>query len=260
MKWRPTSVKSLRALGRTEMPASIVADDGKRYDRLEIFKHDFFAATGLYESADAKVVLKMGRTADFLGLPMRWLGEFLTTREVRLYRMLDRHAGVPNFVATIGKAGFLHEFVEGHSLQKRESVPDTFFPQLETLLNEIHDRNVAYVDMEKCGNILVGADGRPYLVDFQISWHVPDRWGGRIGPAKWICKLLQASDRYHFLKHHRRTRPDQLTPEQLERSYRPPFYIGIHRWIARPFTLLRRRTLQRLHRAEKARHAHALHE
>jgi len=242
------------------MPPSITADDGKRYERIEIFKHDFFAATGLYQGPDGKVVLKMGRTADFLGLPMGWLGEWLTAHEAGLYKKLDHLSGVPSFVARVGTAGFLHAFVEGHALEKREPVSDTFFDELTTLLDEIHNRNMAYVDLEKCGNILVGDDGRPHLVDFQISWYIPDRWGGRFGPAKWICGLLQASDRYHLLKHHRRTRPDQLSPEQLNRSYEPPFYIGIHRWITRPFTRLRRRTLQRMSRAEKARQAQTIHE
>jgi hypothetical protein len=257
MKWRPASVKSLRALGRSDMPASVTADDGNQYDRIEVFKHDFFAATGLYRGPQGKAVLKMGRTADFLGLPMAWLGEWLTAHETALYRKLDHLPGVPKFIAPVGAAGLLHVFIEGHALQKREPVSDTFFDELTDLLTQIHDQHVAYVDMEKCGNILVGEDGRPYLVDFQISWHVPKRWGGRIGPAKWICTLLQASDRYHLLKHRRRTRPDQLSPEDLQRSYRPPFYIGIHRWITKPFTRLRRRTLQRMSRAEKARQAQA---
>ena len=249
MKWRPQSVKALRALGRHEMPARVMAN-GDPYERVRVFKHDFFAATGLYRGPKGLAVLKIGRRADFLGLPMGWAGQFLARREADLYERLHDLVGVPAFIGRVGSDAFLHAFVPGHPLQKGEPVPDSFFDQLGQLIEQIHAREMAYVDLEKRENILVGDDGNPYLIDFQISWYWPAQWGGRLLPFRWIRRLLQASDRYHLLKHHRRVRPDQLTEEQFVQSYRPPPYIGLHRYLARPFTLLRRRTLLRMGKAE----------
>jgi len=252
MRWRPQSVRALRALGRHEMP-ECVSTAGQTYERIEVFKHDFFAATGLYRGPDGLAVLKIGRRADFLGLPMAWAGRFLVNREAEIYQRLNDLEGIPRFIGRVDKDAFLHVFVPGHPLQKGETVSDSFFGQLRRLLEQIHARGMAYVDLEKRGNILVANDGRPYLIDFQISWYWPFRWGAGLGPVRWIGKLLQSSDRYHFLKHHRRTRPDQLTEAELLRSYKPPVYIGFHRYLTRPFTLLRRRTLLRLGKAETLR-------
>jgi hypothetical protein len=252
MKWRPQSVRALRALGRSEMPERVEAG-GAVYTIIDVFKHDFFAATGLYGGPTGRAVLKVGRRADFLGLPMAWAGRFLAGREANIYERLHDLEGVPRFLGRVGRDGLLHEFVPGHPLHKGEAVGDDFFPRLRSLIGRIHAREMAYVDLEKCGNILVGDDGRPYLIDFQISWYWPARRGGRLAPVRWIRQILQTSDLYHLLKHQRRTRPDQLSEEEFARSYEPPIYIGLHRYLARPFTLLRRRTLLRMGKAEKAR-------
>lgn len=252
MKWRPQSVKSLRALGRHEMPEQVLVGD-RTYRRVQVFKHDFFAATGLYRGPDGLAVLKIGRRADFLGLPMAWIGQFLANREADIYERVHDLAGVPRFVGRVGKDAFLHEYVPDHPLQKGEPVDDAFFGRLTDLIEQIHTREMAYVDLEKRSNILVGDDGRPHLIDFQISWYWPLPWGGRLAPLRWIRKILQASDRYHLLKHRRRVRPDQLTEEQIAQTYKPPPYIGFHRHLARPFTLLRRRTLLRMGKAEATR-------
>ncbi|MCP4245982.1 MAG: hypothetical protein GY778_02940 [bacterium] len=45
------------------------------------------------------------------------------------------------------------------------------------------------------------------------------------------------------MKHWRRLRPDQLTPEHLAQSYKPPFYIAWHRALFRPLTRVRRQIL-----------------
>ncbi len=244
----------LRALGRAEMPARIALHDGY-YTHLRTWKHDFFAATGLYEGPSGRVVLKLGRTASLLVIPGSWIGRLLCDRELDLYRAVDDLPGVPKCLGKWGRTGLVHAFVEGHPLQKRERVDDEFFPRLERLINELHRRNIAYVDLEKRENILVGAEGRPWLIDFQISWRWPsdaaERRGGlkRLIPDRlglYLLKRLQEGDRYHLLKHRRRHRPDTLTPEQIEASYRLGFWHRMHRRVSRPLTLLRRSVLKML--------------
>ena len=240
----------LLALGAEPVPATI--EVGGRTHRLErIFKHDFFAYTALYREATAPdrahasgVVLKIGRKASFFGLPLAWIGRWNAAHESAVFREVDDLEIVPRFTGRWGKHGFTHEFIEGHPLQRGERVPDDFFARLEAGLAEIHRRKLAYVDLEKSENVLVGDDGRPYLFDFQISWRWPRRFGGDLWPVAWTRHALQASDRYHLKKHQRRSRPDQLTPAELAAA--KPRLVRLYTGLTRPFTLLRRLVLKRI--------------
>lgn len=250
---QPVKHAWLRALGPDALPDRITLDDGE-YRHLRTYKHDFFAATGLYEGPSGKVILKVGRVARWLGLPMRWLGRRLARREREIYEAVHDLPGVPRCLGAWEETGLVHVFVEGHPLQRRERVDDAFFGRLQELIDELHRREIAYVDLEKRENILVGDDGRPWLIDFQISWRWPSDRGQRRGwlrllpngIGRLVLRRLQAGDRYHVLKHRRRHRPDAMTPEELAASYRRGFWVNVHRVLFRPFTLVRRAMLKRL--------------
>ena len=71
----------LKALGEHEPPERFTLA-GTQYRRLAVLKHDFFAATALYQADDGpKAILKLGRTKELLALPLDWLGRWLTRRE-----------------------------------------------------------------------------------------------------------------------------------------------------------------------------------
>ncbi len=233
------------------MPEEITLDDGT-YRRVKTYKHDFFAATGLYEGPSGRVILKIGRVQSLFGLPTVWLGRWLADRERRLYDAVEDLQGVPRCMGGWDRTGFVHAFVPGHPLQRKEAVNDDFFRRLESLIATIHERDIAYADLEKRENILVGDDGLPYLIDFQISWYWSAGPSGRSvrwmlnGLGRLILRRLQQADRYHLLKHWRRHRPDQLSEAQLQASYRVGFWIRLHRTFIRPLTLLRRAVLKML--------------
>lgn len=232
----------LHALGKADLPPSVIVA-GSPYRHLRTFKHDFFAATGLYQGEQQRIVVKIGRAAPVFGIPLRWLGRVLTQHEIRLYLLAQGMPGVPKFTGTWGTNGFAHEYVEGRPLAKGDVPTDGFFHQLAAILEALHGRRIAYVDLEKRENVLLGEDGRPYLIDFQISWHLPVNRGGDTFFFRSIRDVLQASDRYHLYKHWRRLRPDQLDRAVADRFGRPPFWIRWHRWVFRPLTLLRRQIL-----------------
>jgi hypothetical protein len=237
------------------LPAAIRCA-GAEYRFVRQFKHDFFAATGLYERSgnqapmpDAQspmpcsIVLKLQRCRPLLGLPLRWLGAWLTRHEATIYRELADVPGVPRLVGLHGPTGFIHEFVPGRPLHRDTPVSDTFFDELADLLRAVHARGIAYVDLNKRQNILVADDGRPCLIDFQISFRLGRRGG------EWprsLLDMLQRQDWYHFFKHKRRCRPDLMTPAEVAQSYRPDGWINLHRRISRPYFLLRRWILDRL--------------
>ena len=230
----------MRALGRNDLPREFDLN-GTTWRHARTVKHDFFAATGFYEDANGrKVVLKVSRSADFSGLPTEWIGRWLCRREVRFYKRLANVPNVPPLVGVIGRTGFVHAYVEGRPLSKDRPVPDGFFDQLVELLNELHRRDVAYVDTNKPENILLGRDGKPYLIDFQISWDLHRLGGWRL--SRWVLHRLQSEDLYHVRKHHRRLRPDEVSRERIPRSN----WIRLHRLVSMPFKRLRRCTFERL--------------
>lgn len=242
----PLRHRWLYALPEGRLPDAVTCD-GQRYELVETFKHDFFAATGLYRGPQGLAVLKVGRTNELLSVPMVWLGRFLGGRETRLYAQVHDLPGVPRLIGQVGSTGFMHDFVPGHPLERRESVADTFFDELQALLRALHERHIAYVDLNKRQNILVGDDGRPHLIDFQISLHLPPMGWRGLWPLRWLLGRFQHGDVYHCLKHKRRLRADLLSDRELDELSRLSIWIRLHRWITRPLTQLRRRTLRRLH-------------
>ncbi len=229
-----------------------VACAGGQYELVETFKHDFFAATGLYRGPAGLTVLKLGRVNDFLGLPMSWAGRFLARREIRMYELLQDLAGVPALIGSVGSAGFMHAYVRGHPLGRREAVGDEFFGQLIALLKALHERHIAYVDLNKRQNVLMGDDGRPYLIDFQISLHLPPAGGLGGWLRRWLLGRFQSADRYHCLKHKRRLRPEQLSEDERVVVERLSVWIRVHRVVSRPLTHMRRWLLRRLQSKDDA--------
>lgn len=240
----------LLALGKSEPPSDIVVG-GRTYQLDHVFKHDFFAFTARYAGPEGRIILKIGRRASFFGLPLGWIGRILARREcAALFQAADIDA-VPKCLGRYGPAGVIHEYIEGAPMKKGQRVGDDFFDQLRSSLAALHRRGMAYVDLEKCENVIVGDDDKPYLIDFQISWQWPRRFGGDLPPLCWVRSRLQRADLYHTLKLQRRTRPDQLSEQQLAASYRKPFYIRLHGFVTRPFTLARRKLLNRIDPKQK---------
>jgi hypothetical protein len=237
---------SMRALGAAGLPHTIGVA-GRTYCRAREVKHDFYAATGFYDAADGsgqRVVLKMSRTADFCGLPLKWLGRWLCRREMRFYRELADLPNVPPLLGTVGDTGFVHAFAQGTPLSKDRPIPDTFFDELRELFDELHRRDIAYVDTNKPQNILHGDDDRPHLIDFQISYDLVELGDTRLN--RWLLGKLQREDFYHLLKHKRSLRPDLMSEQELLDAERRSWFIRVHRAIATPIRKLRRRTLHRL--------------
>jgi len=249
-----------RALGRADPPPAITLD-GETFRRAEILKHDSWAATAVYRSPSRVAKCKFNRTQPIGLVPMRWLGKLLARRERWFMSRLAGIEGVPKSLGVIHldgravKTAIAHEWIPGHALTERERVTDAFFPQLLGILEAVHRRGVAHVDLHKRENILVDEAGRPCLIDYQISFGIPTE--SRVSRLLFggVLRLLQRSDDYHLLKHRLKHRPDQvgLSPAEFERLR--PWWIRAHRCVAVPFRTVRRRLLTALGIRSKTGHA-----
>jgi len=246
----------LYAGGEKPMPEEIVFAD-TIYRLKKVFKHDFFAATALYESNGrsqdieksypTKVVLKLGRRQHFLGLPLVWLGKIICHHELSNLNHLNGLGSVPRVLSLYGDLGIIYEYIDGHSLDEGKDLPNDFFDKLLDLLQQVHQQDIVYLDMNKRGNILVGSDGQPRLIDFQISLYIGPRWLISRRLSSYVRNILQKADIYHVLKHKRRLCPELLEPHEQTLAYRRSRLIRLHRLAATPFRKLRRLLLKYLH-------------
>ncbi|MEO0514083.1 MAG: hypothetical protein AAF086_02160 [Planctomycetota bacterium] len=239
----------LRALGHDDPPARFEAK-GKAWRRVHIYKHDAFAATALYVSTDdtpQKAVGKFSRRQSAFGVPFAWLGQRFHDREQEVYRRMQGQPGVPTTLGEVRVDGQVWPsagvrfYVEGHPLEAGERPGDGFFPALEKLIKAFHDRGVAVVDLNKRDNILVGDDGQPHLIDFQISLFASPGWKAWLDPRAWWLPSAKRADRYHLMKNWRRHRPDQLTADQLDLGRYRPISIRLWRKLIRPIHAGRRK-------------------
>lgn len=213
-------------------------------------KHDSWAATSIYCSEEhERIVCKFNRTEPAFGITLRWVGRALAARESRFLRKLADIELVPQDLGEVTSEGCLlpnavaRSYIEGEPLRAKEQVKFRLFDELRNVLQAVHSRDMAYVDLHKLENIIVDLDDRPHLIDFQVSFSLSQSWPGNGALARWALVKLQEIDVYHVNKHLARTLPETLTPEELRQHLRPPPLIRMHRIIAAPLRNMRRKLL-----------------
>ncbi len=253
---RRTLQYQLYACGEKPLPAQIAVGENS-YRLSQVLKHDFFAATALYESSNKslepriptpqQIILKLNRQQHFLGLPLAWLGQMLCSHQISIIRRLNHVQGTPRLLQRYGTTGFIYQYIPGRTLKEnKEKLPDDFFDRLLKLLRQIHHAGIVYLDTNKQDNIILGSDGRPYLVDFQISLYVPNRLLLSHRLTSYLRNTLQKADIYHLYKHKRKLAPELLTPDERPLSRPTSKAIQLHRLAATPLRNLRRNLLRRL--------------
>ena len=232
--------RALRALGKNEPPL-LVSVDGQVFEREHIFKHDSWAATAVYVAQGGRrVVCKFNRQAAIGLIPMGWLGRFLARREKYFLSELAGVRGIPQVYETVQVNGqslpnaVAHDFIPGKPLSISDQLRPDFFEHVEELLNVLHARGIAYIDLHKQENVLVGDDGLPYLIDFQVSVKLP-----KTAVCQPLFRALRDCDCYHLDKH----RWIHRLPPASGKSWPRPFWLQLHRQIGVPLRTLRRRLL-----------------
>ena len=235
-------------------PAGEIRVAGTDYRLQRVFKHDFFAATCLYQGGDEakfpRIVVKLFRSQGLYGLSARWFGRASRNHELSIYAALDGVDGVPHCLGPLGETGLAIEYIDALPLDHFEKPPAGFFDRLGEIIQAVHARGVAYIDANKRSNILVGPDGKPHLIDYQISLRRRDDWPW---PLRWlsgrVISYFQGKDLYHFSKHKRRLAPDELTAAEDALSRRRSGLHWLHRKLTKPYRAVRRRFLSKRHRS-----------
>ncbi len=184
---------------------------------IETLKSDSFGCVERLQEAGGRVLLR--RNAGGGALPgSRLVARYLMQRERRALEALAGLSATPVLVedpeamATPSQNGriparrdiLLRHWVSAAPLHKAEFLAEDFFDHLDDLVKKLHEAGVCHNDLHKEQNILVGADGYPHLIDFQLaSLH---RRKGR------LFRSRSRDDLRHVQKHRRRYTRDGRGP------------------------------------------------
>jgi len=101
-----------------------------------------------------------------------FIGRFLIWREGKAYRRLEGLKGVPTLYRTIDGLALVMQEISGKDLEvleRKTKLSDSFFSDLQALVEGVHKRGLAHCDLKRAPNILLGHDGKPYIVDWSAS-------------------------------------------------------------------------------------------
>ncbi len=263
------------ACGDAGLPGQITCL-GTRYALEKVLKHDFHAATGLYrrqefevssvkceaahrrDASDFKLetsnfklplrlICKINRRMHFCFVPLGLFGRLLTHSEICNLRRCEGIPEVPQVLARLDPHTYVYEYIEGQSLNENPPLPADFFDRLLLAIEKVHARRLVHFDLHKTGNILVDTEGRPHIIDFQISQYIADWCLVSRRLSNRFRRWLQSYDLYHIYKHKRRFQPQLLTEAEAQLSYNHSPALEIQRAIARPYKRIRRACLRRLY-------------
>ena len=100
-------------------------------------------------------------------------GRIMARIEYKTLKKLHNISGIASEVSMLSPFTVAFTFINGKSLNfydnKTYSVPVEFFLKLEKLVAEMHKRDIIHLDLRNLGNILLGEDKNPYIIDFQSS-------------------------------------------------------------------------------------------
>jgi serine/threonine protein kinase len=147
------------------------------------------------------------------------LGRFLIWRETKAYRKLESVNGIPALYRNINGLALVLEKISGNDLgkiKKGNKLPDGFMVGLKTLVDEFHALGVAHCDLKRKVNVILGNDGRPYIID----------WGACIFQNEFKFPFLRAIYRRFLLDDHMavikiklRYEPNMVSEEERHRYY-----------------------------------------
>jgi RIO-like serine/threonine protein kinase len=105
--------------------------------------------------------------------------------------------------------------VEG--LEKEASLSADFFEDLKAVVERVHRRGLAHCDLKRAPNILLGDDGKAYILDWSAA--ISER-EFRFFPANRIYRQFLLDDFNAVIKVKLRHCPDKISPEEKRRYER----------------------------------------
>jgi RIO-like serine/threonine protein kinase len=165
----------------------------------KLLKKDLFGRVSLIHSEAGPLIRRDTRGA---AIPLRWIARRLLTREARALAVLEELDGIPGLIRS-DKSTLDRSYIDGVPMQVGRPKSIDYFHEAARVVRRMHRLGVVHNDLAKEPNFLLTRDGKPAIIDFQLSSFAPQR--GR------MFRILAREDIRHLLKHKRTYCPDRLT-------------------------------------------------
>ena len=145
------------------------------------------------------------------------IGRFLVWRESRAYRQLTGIEGIPLLYRNVKGIALIIQEIPGkdlESLGKGTTLPESFFRELTVLVDRMHKRGIVHCDLKRAPNIILGEDGRPYIVDWSASISAREF---PFYPLSLIYRRFIRDDRNAITKIRLKYLPESVGPEEKRR-------------------------------------------
>ena len=145
------------------------------------------------------------------------IGRFLVWRERKAYRRLKGVKGTPRLFRVLDGCALILEYIPGKSLENSKvtgKLPPAFFEDLGALVGAFHQRELCHCDLKRASNILIGDEGKPYVLDWSAAIMKTEF---RPFPLTLIYRRFILDDLNAVTKYQLRHCPETVTPEAQER-------------------------------------------
>lgn len=195
-------------------------DQEKPFDRAEMAEHTvklmrdgggLNAVVTLVEKDGVRWTVKDFSTRGWFSRTI--VGPLLLRREAAVLARLKGIDGIAGEAFFVDRQALAIRFLEGSGLVRKKGVNRSpvdlaYMERLEALVDEMHARGVAHLDLRGTGNFIIRPDGTPGLIDFQsavIARYFPG----------WLRRMLEHIDDSGVLK-----KWNQFLPEQMGEARR----------------------------------------
>jgi len=145
------------------------------------------------------------------------VGRFLVWREEKAYRRLRGVKGTPVLYRVLDGRALVLEHIQGKSIEDAgdtTTLPPLFFEALRRVVEDFHKRGICHCDLKRAANILIGIDGKPYVLDWSAAIL---RREFRFFPLNLVYERFIQDDFNAVTKHQLRHCPESVSQEALER-------------------------------------------
>ena len=196
----------------------------------------------LVQLNDRRVIVKDFDRSD--ALFRKLVAPILIRRELGALRILDGIDGVPRLIGRVDRYAIAMEHIPGRSLDRIEpgTLTPEFYTRLREIVDQMHARGVAHCDLRSRGNVVLGDDGDPYIVDFAACVF---RGRGLNPFIRWVFHQFVLADRNAALLIKKRLSPELLTDEDRDALATELPYERPARFIGENVRKLTRRLLTR---------------
>ena len=165
----------------------------------KLLKKDVFGRVSLIHSEAGPLIRRDAREAP---IAVRWIARHLLAREARALAVLEELENIPTLVRA-DRNTLERSYVDGAPMQEGRPADIDYFHKAARVVRRMHRLGVVHNDLAKEPNFLLTTDGKPVIIDFQLSWFAPRRG--------YLFRILAREDIRHLLKHKRTYCPDRLT-------------------------------------------------